>query len=71
MTDASGQRCGTCKWQRLQYGVYGSCGYPVPIWIRDAVLLLHRNMFPLEALSPSTLHNDDGKDCPTWHPKTT
>ena len=69
MTDASGQRCGTCQYSEWQVSpkgnrlrsVAGSCGFVVPIPI---VPRCYRITLHAIAIWP-----DDGKDCPTWHAK--
>ena len=68
MTDASGQRCGTCRWYREVYS-NGDCEYPLPQWVKFVLSHAYNNVFPHEILAPFTVRPDEGKDCPTWQAK--
>ena len=69
MTDASGQRCGNCKWYRDIIIGEGRCDLPVPEWITETIIEIHRQAFPLDPVRPPIRFIDDGRDCPTWQPR--
>ena len=59
MSDASGQRCGNCRYASGKVCVENDgmdCYAPLPYCIPKYI---DRNM----------VMPDDGKDCPTWHAK--
>ena len=61
------RRCGTCKWWEARPNTpesitpAGECMYIIPMWAK----------VDYEFWSPDYLFETEGKDCPTWHPKTT
>jgi len=59
MTDASGQRCGNCRYASGKVRI-GTCTWdePIPIWAQAEMGGVFREM-----------HAIHGKDCPTWHAK--
>ncbi len=71
MNDASGQRCGNCRWWLPQLGRLnkphykraGRCGYVV-IW---PTLPQYKSF--VETSTTLGIWHDDGKDCPTWQAK--
>ena len=60
------RRCGTCKWwSKDGPDCLRACLYQapmVPIWMTEAAQDLAGN---------NIMFDNEGKDCPTWHPNTT
>ena len=59
------RRCGTCEWwkQSADRSFFGDCEWGdgiVPEWAIDT-----------ESNQTNSTTREFGKDCPTWHPKTT
>ena len=62
MTDANGQRCGTCKWWDATNPPWGWCRYVVP----DLPFPVPIHLCLDQEAGWRDLEDIDGKDCPTW-----